>query len=98
MRRAELRPAARDDLIKIWESGAERWGEDAADRYIRDLVAELGKAASAPLRGSERNWVVPGLCKWNVRNHHAYFLVIEIGIDVIRILHPSMDVQSAISS
>ncbi len=98
MKLAVLRPAARADLIEIWDYSARRWGEDVADQYIHAVAADLNEAANSPQRGSIRDWVFSGLRKWDVRNHHAFYLEIDGGIDVVRILHPSMDVGTAIST
>ena len=81
---------------EIWTYGAEHWEPEAADDYLRVIDAALRKGAANPGLGSDRSYVLSGLRKIDAARHHAYYLSVDGGIDVIRILHPKMDVQNAI--
>lgn len=97
MRRLRYRRNAQADLDRILDEGEQRWGIDAAEAYAQAIHAELLTLLSHPGKGSDRSAIYPGLRKWPVRAHHAYYQIDEIGIDVVRILHPAMDVDRAIS-
>jgi toxin ParE1/3/4 len=97
VKRPLLRPAASGDLAGIWNYGSDTWGMESADAYLRAIDEALKQVARHPERGSDRSHVMPGLRKADVASHHAYYLMIADGIDVIRILHPKMDVQTAVT-
>lgn len=97
MKRLRYRRTAQADFDRILSEGRDRWGADAAEAYVKSIHAELLSLLHYPEKGSERSAIRAGLRKWTVKAHHAYYQTDEIGIDVVRILHPAMDVQQAIS-
>ena len=46
-----LSPRAQGDLNEIWDYSAETWGEDRAERYIRDVWRAIELVAEHPGRG-----------------------------------------------
>lgn len=49
MGRYRLSPAARDDLERIWNYGARRWGVEAADAYYLALFGRFADIAENPM-------------------------------------------------
>ena len=46
----EFSPRARREMIDIWHYTADHWGEDQAERYIRQIEHDLtAAAAGSPL-------------------------------------------------
>lgn len=91
MSRLTFSPAAVADLGDIWDHTAEQWGVDQADRYtdsIRDACLGL---ADGKIQG-RRVDIRDGYLKYFVGRHVVFFRPQDGGIDVIRILHQSMDV------
>ena len=88
-----LRPEAKRDLAGIDDYGTAEWGEDASAHYLRAIGQALERYASAPALGSDQSQYYPGLRKAIVEQHHAYYLTVSGGIDVVRILHPAMDAR-----
>ncbi len=86
-------PAAKERLIGIWQYTAETWGDQQADRYVRDLVAHARdlasrKAAWRPVR--ERGF--RGMFFSRFRHHYLFFREFPEGsIGVVSILHENMD-------
>lgn len=84
-------PAAAADMNAIWDYTVNEWGTDQADRYtddIRDVCISLA-------RGEKRGRTVDvreGYLKHAVGRHFVFFRSTDTGIEVIRILHQSMDV------
>jgi toxin ParE1/3/4 len=82
-----LRPAARADLAKIWNDGAERWGTAQADRYADGLFSLFDLLADFPELSRERlEFTLP------VRIHPsgAHLVIYRLegqGVEIIRILH-----------
>ena len=91
MRRYRLSPAARSDLDEVWTYSAERWGMDRADRYIRDLIGAVEKIASGKRRGRACDDIRPGYFRCACRSHVIFYTLMGKTVDVIRILHQSMD-------
>lgn len=88
-----LSPAAEADPVGIWDYTAEQWDKDQATRYvvaIRDRLDGI-VAGRIPMRSAAD--VRPGYFKCAAGSHMLYFTRADNQtIDVIRILHQSMDV------
>lgn len=90
MGRVVLTPRAQEDLDDIWDFSAERWGEDRADGYVRGLWAGIRSIADDPRRGHSCD-VRDGYFQYSVGRHVLFFKLKPDGVDIIRILHQSMD-------
>ena len=84
-------PAAAADLDNIWDYTVEKWGADQADRYTDDLQNTCSGLARGEKRGRNVD-VRSGYLKHAVGKHFVFFRMTKAGIEVIRILHQSMDV------
>jgi toxin ParE1/3/4 len=89
-------PAASGRLLEIWDYTEKKWGEEQADRYIRQLVA-----AAHELPGNFRSWrpvrdrVLKGVFFIRHRHHYIFFRRLRQGdLGVISILHENMDIPS----
>lgn len=87
----ELLDAARADLADIWHTGVLRWGEAQAERYADAIEANFQRLRDNPLMGSPRPQLLPDVRVLVVRRHLAFYRVVADRIEVIRILHHSMD-------
>jgi toxin ParE1/3/4 len=88
-----LSPRAQADLDEIWDYTAERWNEDQADRYIRDIRGAIEAVARDPRQGRACDHIRPGYRRYPAGSHMLFFRLIDEGIDVVRILHQSMDFE-----
>lgn len=93
-----LYPEAERDLERIWRYTAATWGLDQASRYLDDLLGTFQILADTPLISPIRQEFAPP-----VRiHHHAHHLVVyllspegsDAGIDIVRVLHESMDTEN----
>ncbi len=84
-------PAAAADLDDIWDYTAEEWGADQADRYTDDIQSTCNSLARGEKRGRDVD-VRSSYLKHAVGKHFVFFRTTKVGIEVIRILHQSMDV------
>lgn len=83
-------PAARADLVGIWDYTARHWDPDQADRYIDELqrhclALAADEAASRPVE------LRPGTRKAQAGSHMVYFREDARVLDVTRILHQRQD-------
>jgi toxin ParE1/3/4 len=93
MRKARIAPAARADLDAIWTYTAGRWNIDQAEAYLRSLAQTMQMLADKPGLGKNIEDVKPGYFKFPSGSHVIFFRQSASGIDVIRILHKSMDAE-----
>lgn len=89
-----LTPAAQTDLGEIWDYTCERWGEDQAEKYVREIQRALLSLVGNPLIGRPCDEVREGYRRYAVGSHTLYYRVAGNDlIDVVRILHKRMDVD-----
>lgn len=86
-----LTPRAQADLDDIWDYTMLRWSTTQAERYIRQLQRGIERVAFDPRRGDVCDDVRLGYVKYLVGSHIVFFRKTSDGIEVVRILHASMD-------
>lgn len=92
MARYHLSPLSENDLEGIWLYTFEHWSVAQADRYHRDIIKTIEQLASGELKGRIVD-IREDYLKYSVGRHFIFFRKLDIGIEVIRILHQSMDVE-----
>lgn len=85
------RPAAKNDLLDIWEYIADD-SVNQADAFINKINQKLLTIASSPTIGSVRNELAEGLRSFSVGRYVIFYHPMSEGIDVVRILHGSRDI------
>ena len=96
-RSVRLSPKAEQDLEAIWRYTAENWSVAQADRYTKlifEAFNELAMGSAVGRKASARN----GYFKFPVGSHFIFYRE-DSGsqLDVIRILHQSMDAERHLS-
>lgn len=91
MRAISLRPKARQDLERIGDYTLEQWGERQEEIYLGMINQAFTSLIEDPEKGRAVNDLAPGLRKFSVGRHMIFYLYSEREIDVVRILHQSMD-------
>jgi toxin ParE1/3/4 len=89
---ARLSPAAEADVDEIWDYSEERWGRPQANRYVRDLDATCTGLAEGRVSSISAEDIRPGYRKAACGSHMIYFRYVGEEVEVVRILHQSMDV------
>jgi toxin ParE1/3/4 len=89
----DLSPRARADLREIWNYTRDRWSVEQADRYIRELNRTFATIAHDPRRGRPCDDIRPGYRKYRVGAHMIFFRSVSARVEVIRVLHQSMDFE-----
>ena len=88
-----LSPPAEADLEEIWLYTFRQWSLEQADGYHRIIMAAIeGLASGNNVR--QRALVREGYWKYKAGRHVIYFRCPDGCLDVIRILHGRMDVDS----
>ena len=92
MREVVLRPRAYADLEGIWLYTNEHWGEEQANRYLRQLNERITDMAAMPERGRNREAVRAGYYSLHVGRHLVLYTFTETLVGIERVLHDQMDV------
>jgi toxin ParE1/3/4 len=88
-----LSPRAQADIDEIWDYTADRWNDDQAERYTKDLQRAIDTLARNPRKGRPCDQLRPGYRKFSVGAHVVFFRVVAHGIEVVRVLHQRMDFE-----
>lgn len=91
MNRVTLTPRAKADLNGIWDFTVSCWGLAQAEKYIRDLWSCMEKQGNGPANAIDIDEVRQGYKKARAGSHVIFFKQTSCGIDVVRILHQTMD-------
>ncbi len=93
-----LTPLAVDDLNEIWNYTVEKWSEEQADKYYGMLVDLFEKLAEEPDLGRRYDLIRKGLMGMKAGRHVIFYQFRRTGvIEIIRILHEEMDLESRLT-
>lgn len=82
------------DLEEIWLYTFRNWSRGQADRYYDLIIKEVEFLASKPDSGIPLNHLRPGYKSSKVKSHIIFYLFNKSEIEIIRILHESMDIPN----
>ena len=93
MPRLLKRPEAESDLDEIW------WyiAQDSpinADRFLDRIQERCLSLADFPQMGTSRDELKAGLRSQLVGNYLIFYFPLEDGVDIVRVLHGSRDIES----
>lgn len=87
------RPLARDDLSEIWDYIADD-NERQADTFVDLIDQKLQELARHPNMGRSREELDEGLRSFPVGRYVIFYRIIPEGIEIIRVLHGSRDLNA----
>ena len=85
---------AKEDLINIWSYTYKNWGEAQADLYHGELERAFELLADSPLICRLREELQPPVRLHHYNHHLIVYIEVESGINLVRVLHESMDYES----
>jgi toxin ParE1/3/4 len=88
-----LRPKAVSDLEEIWDYTVRMWDEDQAERYLRLLNVGFIDLTIQPDLGRSCDAIRPGYRVFRVGSHVIFYRVLNQRIEIVRVLHQSMDFE-----
>ena len=97
MKQVFKRPLAEADLDEIWDYIAEDSPERASN-LLRKLHAKMQTLATNPNIGRKRDELLPGLRSFPYGNYVIFYLPIENGIEIVRVLQGSRDIEQVFQS
>jgi toxin ParE1/3/4 len=93
MPRIVRRPEAARDLDEIWWHIAQD-SPDNADRFLDRIQERRAALADFPQIGTSRDELKKGLRSQPVGKYLIFYFPLEDGIDIVRVLHGSRDIDS----
>lgn len=88
--KVDLLAAAVRDLDDIFDYGVREHGGELAERYVRSLHAAIDRLGVFPELGAART-LRPRLRLLSVRQHLIFYRIGDASVEVVRVLHQSMD-------
>lgn len=86
---------ALNDLKEIGRYTKEEWGAAQARRYRQELELALQSLSLNPNIGRLREELAPDIRSFKVASHICFYLPHQAGLTVVRLLHPSQDIEQA---
>jgi len=93
MRQVRITEPAQEDLRAIWEYVA-RHQADAANKLIKEIVKKFSTLRDHPHIGRQRDELLVNLRSLVVRNYVIFYQPVEDGIEVLRVIHGSRDIDT----
>ena len=93
MGKVDFRLKAVEDLNDISDYTLETWGPEQEVRYLKALDRALDRLAESPETGRACDWLREGYRKHLVGRHVVFYRLTAGGIEVVRVLHQSMDFE-----
>ena len=87
------------DLENIWLYTFEEWSIEQADYYFDLIMNEIEYISENPKSGKDYNEIRKGYFRSRVKSHFIFYRINfkEENIEIIRILHQQMDIESHIN-
>lgn len=90
---------AKDGLRGIARYTLSKWGRDQRNHYLSMLDSCFHQLAANPLKGKDCSDIRSGYRKFNVGSHIIFYRpTLPRAIEIVRILHEHMDVETRIVS
>ncbi len=93
-----ISPAALDDIRSIGKYSTRKWSEKQADIYVAKIYSGFEFIQGNPTHHSLRRVPVCGCCFLRVESHLIFFRDSETSVEIVRILHSSMDFERHLPS
>jgi toxin ParE1/3/4 len=84
-------PEAQEDLLSIWQFGADEWSPEQADEHLRDIEDMCDRLRVHPELGRKRDALIVGLYSIPVSPHIIFYQQSPKAITIVRVLHEALD-------
>ena len=85
---------AEADIKDVGRYTNKAWGRDQRIKYIAELGVLLGRLAKNPQLGKDYGYVLDGCFGYIYQYHIVFYIKASYGIEIIRVLHQTMDIES----
>lgn len=99
MPRFTLTKKAKADLKEIARYTQDQWGRDQRDKYLAMLDGCFHQLAANPLIGKDCSDIRSGYRRMKAGSHVIFYRQTSVDmIEIVRVLHGSMDIETWISA
>ena len=88
---------ALSDLEEIWFYTMEKWSLVQADRYYKLMLEEFNYICKKPHSGKNMDHLMNRYRASKVKSHIIFYKIDNETIQIIRILHESMDIENRLT-
>ena len=85
------------DLEDIWFYTFQNWSVEQADRYHTLIFKEIEFLSTRPKSGKNIDQIRNGYRSSDIKSHIIFYRFSSIEIEIIRILHNSMDIPNRLN-
>ena len=85
------------DIEEIWLFTVEKWSVEQADRYYNLIFDEINFICKNSDAGKSMEYIRKGYRASKVKSHLIFYRIINDTIEIIRILHERMDIESRLN-
>ena len=89
---------ARNDLKEIFNYIADNSSNSQATKFLKALESTMQTLADSPGVGTSRDHLEPSLLGFPKDKHLIFYQKMEDGIQIIRVIHSSRDIESQFSN
>lgn len=87
-----------NDLEQIWGYTYRKWSEEQADRYYNQIISEIDFIAENFYSGKTIDYIKEGYRVSSVKSHYIFYkMSSDDTVEIIRILHQSMDPENTVN-
>src|SRR5581483_11443862 len=86
-------PQAEEDLISIWQWGAQEWSAHVADEHLFNIDRACERLTDHSMLGKARDELIAGVRSLPVRPHVIFYRAGKGHVQIVRVLHQQMDVE-----
>lgn len=92
----EISSAAEEDLQNIWLYTLDTWSLVQADRYFNLIMDEIEYIGEHPFSGKDYSYIRENYFRSAVKSHLIFYKINRKinQVEIIRILHKQMDIES----
>lgn len=86
-------------MEEIWLYTFENWSIKQADNYLNIILDEIEYLAKNPKAAQDYSKIRKGYYRFRVRSHFIFYRIIstEKAVEIIRILHQRIDIDSRLN-
>lgn len=85
------------DLDEIWLYTVEKWSVEQANRYYNLIIDEINYICKKPTAGRRLEDTRKGYQVSKVKSHLIFYRVVKNVVEVVRILHERMDIETQLN-
>jgi toxin ParE1/3/4 len=93
-RRLKILPEAKVHIRGILKFTQQRWGEDQRLAYKKKLHDAFALILTNPFIGKKRDEIRQGYRSFCAGKHYIFYTVYDDRIEIVALIHESMDIES----